>query len=177
VSSLRRFNMEEAVLKTIEMRYFDAKGLQKYFASIHLNTELPHLIVIDDFSDIISSDKSEFFKTLAFIKDGSDYLSNLIVQTRTDKSHQCNILIGETVEVELGPKKIDVFSPWVPLFFLLKGQHNPYSLSIHKLNQQPDPMQTTATFNLNSSSFQLRSLGFVSQQDRFFSQVDEEMEI
>lgn len=74
---------DHKVLKSIEMKYLESSNaLRSYFAHIHLldRQSIPHLILIDDLLDISgSTNVQDLYKSLAFIKEASNYAETLQV--------------------------------------------------------------------------------------------------
>jgi len=164
------FSPSDDILAKIEMRHLSsAKQLQSYLSNIHLLPQLPQLIVIDDFSSFFPGipDKPEMFKTLAFIKEAADYASSAVCES--GECNECSILIGEVLETESVQKKLDLFEPWIPLVFLIQGQHDLFTLTV-QIQKSQDPHHTIAVFQFNKTNYMLCSLETDNDMDHLQAQ-------
>jgi len=165
------FTPEEDILAKIEIRHLgSARQLQYYFASLHLQRELPQLIIVDNFVSffISQAERPEMFKTLAFIKEAADYASQAVIG---EGKNECAIIIGDVIDPEGSTRRIDLFEHWTPLIFLTQGQHTPFSLVVHKINREPAPKGVKAVFHFDANEFSLSSLEMVTEDgQKIFAQ-------
>jgi len=139
-----KIDVDEEVMRYIQLKYTeDSHSLISFFANIHLLDELPQLVIVDNLS-IVGTDRATLFKTLALIKEAHVYLNNAI--TPQQDQWKCPVLIGDFIDQETSGKRLDFFTPWIPLTLLLSGQHNPFGLSVSNC---PIPYPSKPLFNFN----------------------------
>lgn len=68
---------------------------------------------------IFNCDFNLWFSTLLLC----DSFALLLLRMPNDEVHVCSILLGDIMETEVGPKKVDMYAPWVPLIYILKGNN------------------------------------------------------
>jgi len=153
-----------SVLQRIKMKYIDDdKTLRSYMAKIHLLTQQPELIIVDDLSTFFSAyhgnDRPGLMaKTLAFLKEATDYSSTVL--QRTQPHSRCCLLISELTGIDCVPRPQILLQRWLPLLITIQGKQKSFTMSVLQFNHQSDPLKVNASFVLNSQSFRLHTLEF-----------------
>ncbi|KAK3263722.1 hypothetical protein CYMTET_27496 [Cymbomonas tetramitiformis] len=107
------------IYTNIDMRYLESDAeLRKYFASFHLLPRFPHLVIVDDFSDIVEGRSSgdrrvqeyAFVRTLALAHDTVNFASQKL------SPQACRLVVSDTGG-DNGPKYLFLYQRWLRLAF------------------------------------------------------------
>eukprot|EP01130_Rhizamoeba_saxonica_P003559 TRINITY_DN1492_c0_g1_i1.p1 TRINITY_DN1492_c0_g1~~TRINITY_DN1492_c0_g1_i1.p1 ORF type:complete len:210 (+),score=39.02 TRINITY_DN1492_c0_g1_i1:283-912(+) len=152
------------ILSKIEIRYFQhSNDLRAYCAGIHMLENLPDTIVVDDVSSFISNNIESYrLKNMAFLVDAVDYISNAKYMCETtgtilNEKKDCTLIVSESLQQEATPKLIDTFNRWTPIILLIQGQSAPYTLMVHSVHNQRDPLNNRFEFNFDGGHFNVLS--------------------
>eukprot|EP01089_Gocevia_fonbrunei_P015377 TRINITY_DN4488_c0_g2_i1.p1 TRINITY_DN4488_c0_g2~~TRINITY_DN4488_c0_g2_i1.p1 ORF type:complete len:218 (+),score=18.12 TRINITY_DN4488_c0_g2_i1:34-687(+) len=109
-------------LRSIKMKYLeDAESMCYFLSSVHLMTDVPDLLIIDDLSSFITlgvpQALNNFCKILAYLKHCYDYLIT------SQKKSNFMILASDTIHHD-----INLYKRWIKNVIMIEGQHNPFTI-------------------------------------------------
>jgi len=155
------FTPSDDVLAKIQMKTLTTdKELRYYLAHIHMQSFLPEVLIIDDISAFFSSSadrQAKLIFTLALLREATEYISSIISNNGQSK-HQCTVLVSDIIYPDDNPNKFNQYDPWLPLILLIKGQHNPYTLSVHNVSKESDATQTYCEYTITNNELIVENL-------------------
>jgi len=148
------------LLDNIQMKYIeDDNALRNYFANIHMFSQVPELILIDDLANFfggIAQSAVPLAKSLAFIKEAVTYCTSAL--KKQSRNESCLILMSDFLGSDMIPRQLNILQKWIPLIFVVSETQSPFTLSVRALNYEPDPLKMKARFDVDSHQFYLVNL-------------------